>query len=246
MSDGSNKLKKFSDGMDKYLEKTIITIGRVFIGLLAIMTSSLPSFIEEIVNCIFTEIGTSDIYSFIDVNTLISSATYVVFIIIFVFIARKYNIAKLSFNFINKKNILIVIGGFVLYRIVVIVGYILLHIQGIESTANDTAIQELFENQSIVLMFITMSLYAPIVEELVFRAFLMGTLFKNYKAVVGILVSSTLFGIFHGPADIVSFLIYFGGGLIFAITYYKTKRIEVTMCIHFINNLLAWVFTYIQ
>lgn len=79
-------------------------------------------------------------------------------------------------------------------------------------------------------------IYAPIVEELVFR----GVLFNRLKIRIGIvpamLISSFLFGIGHDFGGITSAFLF---GICMCILYLKTDNILVPMSVHFTNNVIA-------
>ena len=91
--------------------------------------------------------------------------------------------------------------------------------------------------QNPLLIILLIGIAAPIMEEIVFRGGIVGYLFKDLP-VVGIIVSSVLFGLMHSPTNIISFLIYGLIGLTCAIAYFKTRRLEVSIAIHFLNNIL--------
>lgn len=79
-------------------------------------------------------------------------------------------------------------------------------------------------------------IFAPLIEELVFR----GVLFNRLKVRVGIipamLISSFLFGIGHDFGGMVSAFLF---GLCMCILFLKTDNILVPMSVHFINNVVA-------
>ena len=79
-------------------------------------------------------------------------------------------------------------------------------------------------------------IFAPIIEELVFR----GVLFNRLKIRIGIigamLISSFLFAIGHDFGGITSAFLF---GICMCIIYLKTDNIFITMSIHFLNNVIA-------
>ncbi len=98
---------------------------------------------------------------------------------------------------------------------------------------------------SSVLLFdaITAIIFAPVVEELVFR----GVLFNRLKIRTGILpamiISSFLFAIGHDFGGITSAFLF---GLCMCILYLKTDNILVPMSVHFINNVVATILEITQ
>ena len=155
-----------------------------------------------------------------------------------VFLAKKLGFFTIKFDFLTGRNIGIIIGGYVLARIVAIVGTLLLNAQGTNSTANDAAIQTMFTGENPLLIILLIGISAPIMEEIVFRGGIIGFWLKDYP-IVGIVLSSVVFGLVHGPTNLVSFLIYGLIGLILSIVYHKTKRLELSIAVHFLNNILG-------
>lgn len=83
---------------------------------------------------------------------------------------------------------------------------------------------------------ITSIIFAPLMEELIFR----GVLFNRLKIRTGIipamLISSFLFGIGHEFGGMTSAFLF---GICMCILYTKTDNILVPMSVHFINNVVA-------
>ena len=79
-------------------------------------------------------------------------------------------------------------------------------------------------------------IFAPIMEELIFR----GVLFNRLKIKIGILpamlISSFIFAIGHDFGGITSAFLF---GICMCILYLKTDNILIPMSVHFINNLVA-------
>lgn len=153
-------------------------------------------------------------------------------------LGKLLKLSDFKFSIFDKKNMAIIFGGFILARVSVIFFAWLLSLQDINNTANDETINLLFTGESPLLIFMLIAISAPIVEEIVFRGGIIGYLFKEHQ-IIGIAVSSVLFGLIHSPSDLISFALYGSMGLILSLAYYKTKRLEVSIGIHFLNNLLA-------
>lgn len=128
-----------------------------------------------------------------------------------------------------------VILGTVLTRCLAHGGLFLLKYSGIEGTANDAVLDDLFANFSFPLMFIIIAICGPILEEWIFRAGIIGYLFEKYP-LIGIMVSSFIFGAMHIPTNWISWGIYGGIGLVYSLVYYKTKRLEIVMAMHILHN----------
>lgn len=155
-----------------------------------------------------------------------------------VFIAKKLKLMNFSWDFLTKKNVKFILLAFVIARVVVYGLSVLMMLQGENSTKNDDAIIEMTKLISPILSFIMVSIAAPITEEIVFRGGIIGLLFKDYP-IAGIIISSLIFGSIHLSTNFISFLIYTSIGFVLSYSYYKTKRLEVSISIHFLNNLIG-------
>lgn len=91
--------------------------------------------------------------------------------------------------------------------------------------------------------FFAVVVFAPILEELLFRGILASFFFpkmekiKSYALYLG--VSSFLFSLAHGPATLPQFFIYFAMGAIFA-WLYLVKGLRYAMACHIFNNALGF------
>lgn len=77
-------------------------------------------------------------------------------------------------------------------------------------------------------------------EELIVRGFIMKRCF-NFDKNLGIVVSGLLFGLLHRPANFGSFFIYSSMGLILAIYYKKTNRLELAILLHMFSNSIGFI-----
>lgn len=126
------------------------------------------------------------------------------------------------------------IGGGLFLRVWVVVLNMIIPIH----TANDQALQGLASSQiSNILLFFSMVVMAPVLEELVFRGFFFKFFFRENR-LFAYLLSSLLFTLIHMPTDVISFVTYGSLALVMGFVYYKTNRIEMSMLTHAINNLL--------
>ena len=78
---------------------------------------------------------------------------------------------------------------------------------------------------------IILGVLAPIVEEIIFRGILPLKIFKGYEG-WGYIVGGLLFALFHGPTNIVSFVIYAVSSVILTLLAYRTRRLEVSIAVH--------------
>ncbi|WP_088044394.1 CPBP family intramembrane glutamic endopeptidase [Bacillus sp. EAC] len=109
---------------------------------------------------------------------------------------------------------------------------------------NQIAVEGLLKSNPI-LMIISAVILAPIKEEWITRKLIIGSVFKNLP-IIGLIVSSFGFGLLHMIAgfSIYALIQYSLAGLIFGIVYLITKRIEISMMAHFLNNLVSIIAFY--
>ncbi len=88
------------------------------------------------------------------------------------------------------------------------------------------------------LGILSMTLLAPILEEVMFRGAIQGYLMRNYKnPYVGILVASLVFGVFHlNPIQVIYASLL---GFILGWIYYRTGSLLPVVIGHVLNNSLA-------
>ena len=143
------------------------------------------------------------------------------------------NINLLSFKKLKFTHMLYIIFGFLLMY-----GLDNLYDMVAPPTVNETLIDEEFEDVPYHLALISIAIIPPITEEIICRGLIIRVLFRNHLF-LGLIVSSIFFALIHESDTLIGYLPYFYSGLIFGYTYLKTKRLEVPILIHFINNLLA-------
>ena len=120
--------------------------------------------------------------------------------------------------------------------IVTRIGAMVMMWEGVSNSTN----QEIIENAHMnpfVLITVTV-IMAPIVEELIFRGLLMGRVF-NSDSIVGLILSSLLFGLVHMPNSIGVWIIYAGMGFTLGTVYRKFQKLEYCIMAHMINNSIA-------
>ena len=101
-----------------------------------------------------------------------------------------------------------------------------------------SGIADLLTNSSTLANLIFVVILAPIVEELIFRKFIVDRMVR-YGELTAVLCSGLLFGLFHG-----NFYQFFYAallGMFFAFIYVKTGRIRITMLLHAIVNFFGGV-----
>ena len=117
-----------------------------------------------------------------------------------------------------------------------------------EANANQALI-ETFIHSYPVMAFISVSIMAPIVEELVFR-FLLCKPIEQKHPWLGIIISGIVFGAIHLVAsaqegtliqDLPSLVSYVGMGLVFGYRYKMTDNVASNMLAHSIHNTISFI-----
>jgi membrane protease YdiL (CAAX protease family) len=93
---------------------------------------------------------------------------------------------------------------------------------------------------SAVLAVASMTIIAPIVEEIVFRGLLFGALASRLGILASALITALLFGAVHG--DLLFFPAIAALGLVTALAYAATGNLWVAIILHALNNALGAVF----
>jgi membrane protease YdiL (CAAX protease family) len=93
---------------------------------------------------------------------------------------------------------------------------------------------------SVALTLLSMVVFAPFTEELLFRGLLFGTLAPRVGTFAGALISAILFGAAHGDPLLIAGLAALG--FVNAIAYAATGNLWVPIAIHAINNAISSAF----
>ncbi|UUX34402.1 CPBP family intramembrane glutamic endopeptidase [Fundicoccus culcitae] len=147
------------------------------------------------------------------------------------------------------KFILKAVGYYLLlYILRVIVMMVLMNFMDIDNLLqNQQSLNDMSTSLSFLSMFFMVSIYAPIVEELVFREALLGWVDKISR---NLLILMTVFSIFLFTLlhafEIADFLLYLPLTLVLTKYYFDYDRNVVgSIAFHFINNAIAVVLMYI-
>ncbi|WP_338471506.1 type II CAAX endopeptidase family protein [Niallia sp. XMNu-256] len=91
--------------------------------------------------------------------------------------------------------------------------------------------------QAAPLVIIITSIIGPILEEIVFRKILFGSLYKKLNFFLAALISSLIFSLAHGEPE--HLILYGAMGFTFAFLYVKTKQILVPIFTHVAMNTIV-------
>jgi len=165
-------------------------------------------------------------------NQYLSFIACVIMLLAYVYIIRKLNFNFFNYKFLNKEQLLYVLAATLL-----ITGLDFLYEFIHPGTSpNDESILKEIKGYSLIYLIFSLSLVPAIVEELIFRGFLLRIIFRNHL-LTGLIFSSIIFSIMHEGNQILDYIPYFYFALIVSLTYLKTKRLEVAILIHFLINL---------
>lgn len=115
------------------------------------------------------------------------------------------------------------------------------------SSENESAIAGMFIDDplQLVMLFFLLCVFTPIVEEIVFRKIICGFFERKIGKIWAILLSGAIFGLMHVVAygDFVQSIPYITMGAVFGYIYFRSeKNIYVTIGVHFLNNLISYLF----
>lgn len=100
------------------------------------------------------------------------------------------------------------------------------------------SIDELINNSPIWLVFLVTVIIAPIIEELMFRKFMIDRL-SRYGDLLAVIISSIGFGLFHG--NFYQFFYAAMLGFILGYIYTKTRNVKYSILMHMIINFMGSV-----
>lgn len=130
------------------------------------------------------------------------------------------------------------IGGIFLAFVSQIIAVLVERLLGIESGSENTAhIMQLI--RAVPLVVISSSVLGPILEEIVFRKVIFGTLYNRFPFWVSALISSIIFSLAHQEPK--HLIIYAAMGFTFSFLYVKTKRIIVPIVSHVAMNTIVTI-----
>jgi uncharacterized protein len=106
--------------------------------------------------------------------------------------------------------------------------------------ANNALIQNASASE-LTQLSIVMIFFVALVEELLFRVLLQPQLIERSGAVVGILITSVLFGALHaGYGNVYELLFTTGAGVVFGVAFYKTKNLPFVVTMHAVDDILLF------
>ena len=170
---------------------------------------------------------------------LIVAGISIVVLALFIFGARKTQLASFNFSFFRAKDLarlglsyLVIIGSNIL-------GSILLQLSNETTTSNQSQINDMVQNSSLISSFFLLALLAPICEEILCRGIIPKKIFRG-KENLGFIVGTIVFALLHQPSNLPSLLIY-GGMSIFCLGRLTRQNVlEMSILLHMIVNGVAF------
>lgn len=122
----------------------------------------------------------------------------------------------------------------------------------IKETSTNQEIIEIIAADNKFYIFFSVVIFAPIVEELVFRGALYNAMKKKFSVKFSIIASSSVFALMHFTISLIlgdfSDMIFLPGYIVPAIIlctlYEKTRNIYAPIFLHFINNLIGTILIF--
>ncbi len=151
---------------------------------------------------------------------------------IFMKLIDKENFIKLGFQTKNRLKEFII--GIIIGLIIMVVGYFLLiHFEEIFFTKVN------FDSKELIMSIIIFTIGA-VVEETLFRGYILRNLMSSFNKYVALVVSSILFSLMHGfnpNVDLISLLDLFLAGIALGLSYIYTKNLWFPIAMHLSWNL---------
>lgn len=166
---------------------------------------------------------------------LIVAGISIVVLALFIIGARKTQLASFNFSFFRAKDLARLGLSYLVIICSNILGSILLQLSNETTTGNQSQINDLVQNSSLISSFFLLVLIAPICEEILCRGVIPKKLFRG-KENVGYIVGAIIFALLHLPTNLPSLLIYGGMSTVLTWTVYKTQRLEMSILLHMIVN----------
>ena len=158
---------------------------------------------------------------------------------IFVISARKAQLATFNLSFFKAKDLARLVLSYLVIFTNNLFGSTLLRLMNESTTSNQSTINNLVQNSSLISSFFLLVLIAPICEEILCRGIIPKKIFRG-KEKLGYLVGAVVFALLHTPTNLPSLLIYGGMSTVLTWTAYRTERLEMSILLHMIVNGIAF------
>ena len=170
---------------------------------------------------------------------LLVGALSIVVLIVFIIGARKTQLATFNLSFFKAKDLARLVLSYLVIFATNLLGSLLLRLTNEVTTSNQSILNGLVQNSSLISTFFLLVLIAPICEEILCRGIIPGGVFRG-KEKLGFVVGAIVFALLHMPTNLPSVIIYGGMSTVLTWTAYKTERLEMSILLHMILNGIAF------
>ncbi|MGM8213854.1 lysostaphin resistance A-like protein [Virgibacillus sp. W0430] len=167
-----------------------------------------------------------------------SVASFIIGLVIVLFLMKPDMKQMPSRDAANSSSIVLwsIVGVFMAYTAQFIAIYIETEWLGITIGSENTAMIVEISRMAPIFIIIP-AVIAPILEEIIFRKIIFGSLYKRTNFFIAAIISALVFGFIHGEP--IHILIYASMGFVFAFLYVQTKRIIVPIIVHMCLNTIS-------
>lgn len=170
---------------------------------------------------------------------LLVGALSIVILVVFILGARKTKLATFDLSFFKAKDLARLVLSYLVIFATNLLGSALLRMMNETTTSNQSTLNGLVQNSSLISTFFLIVLVAPICEEILCRGIIPQKIFRG-KEKLGFIVGAIVFALLHTPTNLPSVIIYGGMSTVLTWTAYKTERLEMSILLHMILNGIAF------
>lgn len=168
-------------------------------------------------------------------STVIVGITSTAVVTLFLYGAHKSKLLNLKSKLFTINDAPRIALSYVAIIVGNMIGAIWLHLLKQTTTSNQETINSLISETSLISSFFVIVIVAPLCEEIICRGIIPTKLFEGYEK-IGYIFGWLLFTIAHIPNNLPSFLIYGWMSAVLTWTAYRTKRLEMSIILHLVNN----------
>lgn len=168
-------------------------------------------------------------------STVIVGITSTAVVTLFLYGAHKSKLLNLKSKLFTINDAPRIALSYVAIIVGNMIGVIWLHLLKQTTTSNQETINSLISETSLISSFFLIVIVAPLCEEIICRGIIPTKLFEGYEK-IGYIFGWLLFTLAHIPNNLPSFLIYGWMSAVLTWTAYRTKRLEMSILLHLVNN----------
>ena len=168
-------------------------------------------------------------------STVIVGITSTAVVTLFLYGAHKSKLLNLKSKLFTINDAPRIALSYAAIIAVNMIGAVWLHLLKQTTTSNQETINSLISETSLISSFFVIVIVAPLCEEIICRGIIPTKLFEGYEK-IGYIFGWLLFTIAHIPNNLPSFLIYGWMSAVLTWTAYRTKRLEMSILLHLVNN----------